>query len=1009
MQAGTCADPIPLNLAGAVPVDGGVELTFTVDTSTFSNNQSGSCNSTAGGPEAVYQLTLTQASDVTITAGRPAGNTSTDAVLFVRNSPCASGTELGCSDQAAASATERVNLTNAPAGNYFVFVEHYDVPAGASPTEVIVRVGAPTLPPVNDQCPGTAVSLTSGLLDGGVGESATVSVNTLGATNQYAGACAAGTFGDVVYSFTLAQPSSVRVAASAAPGSSADPIIYLQSGTCGTGPEVGCSNTTAVTQVISNPNLAAGTYFVVVESFSQPGPITLTIETGAPIVFAQGENCTNPMPLVFDGGVAFVTGDTSTALNDNAASDVAPTCTSTAKTDGRDLVYSYTLTAASDVNINLAPTSPPAPTTFAPALYVRDQCAGTLAVNQLACVATVTSVPQITTLTNQQPGTYFIWADSTVSTSGPFSLTVSLAPPTTPPANDLCVNAQVIPSAGGTVTGSTNIAAVSDVSSCGSSAGDVAYSLTLTSAADVAVTMTPTVGTFRGSVQIRSGCGGSTDLACNLASTAGGAASASATNLQPGTYIIWVDGAAGSVGSFSLNVQVTAPSLPPSNDLCTSPALLFPDGGSAGLVNGTFAFANDNYSGSCTLNGGRDVVYAFSTTGGQRFTAQATVGGTAFDGGLFRPTLFVRHADGCLADAGMASSSVVAAAPGCFNTVGYGENGRLEISDLDAGSYLLVVDSFRNSTSITSPSPTFQLEASLGAQLAVPANDSCAAPQVLTLTGGSAVAFGTTRNSQNDHVGLTCSSAGSGTGSSDVVYSFTTPAQGGPDGGVFARVNIASLNGQEYTPAVFLRSSCQTDAGIQVACSSADTTSYAQATVYAQALLPSTEYFVWVDSSSTTATRSGPFRVQVDVNGTSANDTCAGAVPLTANVSVPGTTLGAAPDYSSSNIYTGGSCTSSLSGPEVVYTYTSTTAGPVTVAVQPQRGFDVGLAVMSACTATSCIATADPNNNGDQEVITFTATANTTYFIFVDSFSTAAGGNSPNPRSVGGFIVSVTQ
>jgi len=521
--------------------------------------------------------------------------------------------------------------------------------------------------------------------------------------------------------------------------------------------------------------------------------------------------------------------------------------------------------------------------------------------------------------------------------------------------------------------------------------------------------MTPTVGTFRGSVQIRASCAATTDLACNLAAAAGGTASATASNLQPGTYIIWVDGAAGLVGSFSLNVQVTAPSLPPSNDLCIAPASLFPDGGAAGLVNGTLAFANDNYSGSCTNNGGRDVVYAFSTTGGQRFTAQATVGGTAFDGGLFRPTLFVRHADGCLSDGGMATSSVVAAAPGCFNTVGYGENGRIEISDLDAGAYLLVVDSFRNISSIVSPSPSFQLEASLTAQLPVPANDSCAAPQALTLTGGSAVAFGTTRNSQNDHVGLTCSTAGSGTGSGDVVYSFTTPAQGGPDGGVFARVNVASLNAQEYTPAVYLRSTCLTDAGSQFGCSSLDTSATAQATLYAQALLPSTEYFVWVDSSSTTATRTGPFRVQVDVAGASANDTCAGAIPLTANVSVAGTTLGSSPDYSSSNIYTGGGCSSALSGPEVVYTYTSTTAGPVTIAVQPQRGFDVGLAVMSACTAASCIATADPNNNGDQEVITFNATASTTYFIFVDSFSTAAGGNSSNPRSVGGFIVSVTQ
>jgi hypothetical protein len=148
----------------------------------------------------------------------------------------------------------------------------------------------------------------------------------------------------------------------------------------------------------------------------------------------------------------------------------------------------------------------------------------------------------------------------------------------------------------------------------------------------------------------------------------------------------------------------------------------------------------------------------------------------------------------------------------------------------------------------------------------------------------------------------------------------------------------------------------------------------------------------------------------VDVAGAAAaNDTCAGAIALTSNTSVAGTTLGAANDYTSTNTYTGGACTASFPGSELVYTYTSTTAGQVTVVVRPQRGFDVGLAVTSACAAGSCIATSELNNNGDQETITFTATASTTYFIFVDSFTNPAGGNSSNPRSPGGFILSVAQ
>ena len=49
------------------------------------------------------------------------------------------------------------------------------------------------------------------------------------------------------------------------------------------------------------------------------------------------------------------------------------------------------------------------------------------------------------------------------------------------------------------------------------------------------------------------------------------------------------------------------------------------------------------------------------------------------------------------------------------------------------------------------------------------------------------------------------------------------------------------------------------------------------------------------------------------------------------------------------------------------------------------------------------------NLNGDPETITFAATVGTTYFIFVDSFSNSAGGNSSNPSGQGGFILSVQQ
>ena len=107
-------------------------------------------------------------------------------------------------------------------------------------------------------------------------------------------------------------------------------------------------------------------------------------------------------------------------------------------------------------------------------------------------------------------------------------------------------------------------------------------------------------------------------------------------------------------------------------------------------------------------------------------------------------------------------------------------------------------------------------------------------------------------------------------------------------------------------------------------------------------------------------------------------------------------------DYSSTNTFYSGAaaCTSTWSGPVVAYSFTTTTAGTYTVRVVPQHGFDVALAVLSACAINSCIATADPGFASDPETIVVNATANTTYTVVVDSFTTGSSG-------LGGFTVSV--
>lgn len=125
----TCADPIP------VVFDGGTTSAFSIDTTSASNesNGTGLCQMPGGrnGPELVYSLTLTATKAVSITV-TPTGSTTTDYVLYVRGSPCATGTQLGCSDNPITfNAPETVSFPSLAAGTYFLFFDTFATPGTA--------------------------------------------------------------------------------------------------------------------------------------------------------------------------------------------------------------------------------------------------------------------------------------------------------------------------------------------------------------------------------------------------------------------------------------------------------------------------------------------------------------------------------------------------------------------------------------------------------------------------------------------------------------------------------------------------------------------------------------------------------------------------------------------------------------------------------------------------------------------------------------------------------------
>ena len=93
--------------------------TYTGTTSGTSAHSPSTCGA-GGGPEHVFSLEMTSTSWVTLeTAG-----TSWDTVLYVRESSCATGTEVGCDDDGGSGVESRLRVRLA-AGTYYVFLDGF--------------------------------------------------------------------------------------------------------------------------------------------------------------------------------------------------------------------------------------------------------------------------------------------------------------------------------------------------------------------------------------------------------------------------------------------------------------------------------------------------------------------------------------------------------------------------------------------------------------------------------------------------------------------------------------------------------------------------------------------------------------------------------------------------------------------------------------------------------------------------------------------------------------------
>ena len=268
----TCAAPLEAS------TDGG---SVTVDLSGAGDDLAASCNTAADSRDAVWRVTLDQRSAFHAVVRPLVADAGIDTVVYLRGSPCASGTPVLCVDNQT-DGPEQLLAQPLSAGTWFLVVEGYGT-AGSGPVELTTWSTPAPLPP-NDTCAAPRpIDLQSA-------SSIRFPVNTAEGENDDRGSCGVPSGGstgrELVYSFTLPIPRTVTITSESADGGTeVDPVIYLREGACSpdagipdAGRELGCADAFPDPEVLVRA-LPAGQYFLFVDSYSSAsaGPTIVTV------------------------------------------------------------------------------------------------------------------------------------------------------------------------------------------------------------------------------------------------------------------------------------------------------------------------------------------------------------------------------------------------------------------------------------------------------------------------------------------------------------------------------------------------------------------------------------------------------------------------------------------------------------------------------------------------------------------------------------------------------------
>lgn len=403
-------DPVP---GPAHDVCAGAQaLVFNGDTATVNGTTAGAFNDSAGSPmscsrfsqlnpEVYYSLTLTQPQDVEVSVQGAPGSTLLPVIALTNQcGPVIPMEQRGCS-------ASIFTAHNVPPGTYYIVVDGDNEPRDQMTGAFTLT--AKLLPPIqiaaNDTCaaPATLVPNVTQMVD----------VNK--ANKDYTLSCTPQTRGgDVVYQFTTTAPQRVTLTAAsitADGGVDGDAVISLRRAPCDQDTnQVACVDDRGLgTEALLVPNLPAGTYYVVLTSWSETvGSFAVRLTVDPVRVPPSNDTCASPDVVMLTGGMATRTVDLADARAD------IPSDLCAAVANGADVVYEVTIPPMQTLTVVATPVPPIVGMVLLDTvLFAKVGCGG--AVSEV-CVDNGGPGPEILTVPNPSasPKTVFVVAKAFV-------------------------------------------------------------------------------------------------------------------------------------------------------------------------------------------------------------------------------------------------------------------------------------------------------------------------------------------------------------------------------------------------------------------------------------------------------------------------------------------------------------------------------------------------------------------------------------------------------------------